>query len=171
MKFSWFFEEISSQASPQTLAVTKHICLGHFTWKIFSSNFQLRFWTIFLLNFVDFLMLFWSKLDGYVRTQHGSTSKTYKNHCIFQRNWAKIWFEIGVGILMKIFFMRNVPNKHVWSLRVSAVMFETIFPRKTMKFSCFFMFVDYCMDSYSNSMPWSSALLKHVLFARARSRK
>ena len=46
MNFSWFFEEISSQASPETLSVTRECCLGHFWWKIFSSNFQLLFWVI-----------------------------------------------------------------------------------------------------------------------------
>ena len=41
--------------------------------------------------------------------------------------------------LMKIFFIRNVPNNIPWLLKVSPVMPETIFPRKTVKkhdFSC-----------------------------------
>ena len=32
----------------------------------------------------------------------------------------KIWFKLGVGKLMKIFFMRNVPNNISWSLGVFA---------------------------------------------------
>ena len=56
----------------------------------------------------------------------------------------KIWFRLGVGKLMKIFFMRNVPNNISWSLGVFAVTSETIFPRKTMifhAFSCFLITV------------------------------
>ena len=53
----------------------------------------------------------------------------------------KIWFKIGVGKLMKIFFMRNVPNNISWSLGVLAVTSEMISPRKPWKkfhdFSCF----------------------------------
>ena len=42
---------------------------------------------------------------------------------------------------MKIFFMRNVPNNIPWSLKVCPVTSETLFPRKTMNFSCFSCFL------------------------------
>ena len=51
MNFSWFFEQISSPASPATLIVARECCLGHFWWKIFSSIFQLLFWSIFFAPF------------------------------------------------------------------------------------------------------------------------
>ena len=57
---------------------------------------------------------------------------------------------------MKIFFIRNVPNNIPWSLKMFPVMYVTIFPRKTMKNSCFFMYVDYCRASYSKCMHCSS---------------
>ena len=51
MKNSWVFAEISSQASPETLSVTRECCWGHFSWKIFSSIFQLLFWIMFFSQF------------------------------------------------------------------------------------------------------------------------
>ena len=133
-------------------------------------NFPTRIWTMFLLNFVeksnDFRMFRLYYRAVFAHNHQVCFKKAWK----IQRNWAKTWFKNGVGNLMKIFFMWNVPNNYSWSLRVSAVMFKTIFLRKTMKFSWFFMFVDYCRDSYS-SMHWSTALLKRTFFARARSRK
>ena len=45
-KKSWFFEEMSPEASPETLSVTRECCLRHFWWKIFSSFSQLLFWTV-----------------------------------------------------------------------------------------------------------------------------
>ena len=57
---------------------------------------------------------------------------------------------------MKIFFIRNVPNNLPWSLEMFPVMPVTIFPRKTMKKSCFFMYADYCRASHSNCMHCSS---------------
>ena len=53
---------------------------------------------------------------------------------------------------MKIFFIRNVPNKIPWSLKVFPVMHVTIFPRKTMKISCFFLLVHHCGALYSKSV-------------------
>ena len=41
MNFSCVFEEMPSQASPETLSVTREWCLKHFWWKILSSIFQL----------------------------------------------------------------------------------------------------------------------------------
>ena len=89
MNFLWFFEEISSQTSPETLSATRECCLGHFSWKIFSSIFQLIFWIMFFAQFRWNFHAFRSKLDGYVRIQHGSVHKTYENHWIFWWNWAK----------------------------------------------------------------------------------
>ena len=53
---------------------------------------------------------------------------------------------------MKIFFIRNVPNNIPWSLKVFPVMPVTIFPRKTMKNSCFFLPVCHCGTLYSKSV-------------------
>ena len=83
----------------------------------------------------------------------------------------KIWFKIGVGKSMKIFFIRNVPNNIPWSLEVFPVMPVTIFPRKPVKNPCFFMFADYCRDSNSKCMHYSIALQKRVCFMRDRRRK
>ena len=54
--------------------------------------------------------------------------------------------------MMKIFFIRNVPNNIPWSLKVFPVMPVTIFPRKTMKKSCFFLPVCHCGTLYSKSV-------------------
>ena len=89
----------------------------------------------------------------------------------FDEIMQKIWFKIGVGKLMKIFFMRNVPNNIPWSLNVSPVTSETIFPRKPLNFSCFFMFADYCRDFYSKCMHCGIALQKRAFLVRARSQK
>ena len=53
---------------------------------------------------------------------------------------------------MKIFFIRNVPNNIPWSRKVFPVMPVTIFPRKTMKKSCFFLPVCHCGTLYSKSV-------------------
>ena len=58
MKFSCFFRGIPSVASPAPQLVVREWCLVHFWWKIFSSIFQILFWTIFLLDFVEKSMLF-----------------------------------------------------------------------------------------------------------------
>ncbi len=135
--------------------------LGNVVWdisdeKYFHQIFNSYFEPCFLLNFVEIFMLFWSKLDGYVRIQHGSEDKTYENHWIFRWNLTKTWLKIGVGNLMKIFFIRNVPNNIPWSLKMLPVMPATIFPRKTIKNSRFFMYADYCRASHSKYMRWSS---------------
>ena len=100
-----------------------------------------------------------------------TADKTYENHWIFDEMMQKIWFKIGVGNLMKIFFIRNVPNNIPWSLKVFPVMSVMIFPRKTIQNSCFFMFVDYCSDFNSKCMHYSIALQKRAFFVRARNRK
>ena len=89
----------------------------------------------------------------------------------FWWNQAKTWFKIRVGKLMKIFVIRNVPNNIPWSLKVSPVTWETILTRKTMIFSCVFMFSDYCRDSYSKCMRCVIASQKHPILLRARSQK
>ena len=89
----------------------------------------------------------------------------------FDEIMQKIWFKMRVGKLMKIFFMRNVSNTIPWSLKVFPMMPETTFPPKSIKKSWFFMFVDNCRDSYSNSMHYSISLLKRTFFVRAKSRK
>ena len=71
---------------------------------------------------------------------------------IFDEIMQKLWFKIGVGKSVKIFFIRNVPNKIPWSLKVFPVMPVTIFPRKTMKNPCFFLPVRHCGALYSKSV-------------------
>ena len=97
-------------------------------------------------------MLFRSKLDSYMRIHHDRTDKTMKIIEFFDEIMQKLWFKIGVGKLMKIFFIRNVPNNIPWSLKVFPVMPVTIFPRKTMKNSCFFLPVCHCGTLYSKSV-------------------
>ena len=70
----------------------------------------------------------------------------------FDEIMQKLWFRIGVGNLKKIFFIRNVPNIIPWSLKVFPVMPVTIFPRKPMKNSCFFLPVCHCGTLYSKSV-------------------
>ena len=57
----------------------------------------------------------------------------------FDEIMSKTWFKMRVGKLMKIFFMRNVPNNIPWSLKVFPVMFQTVFPPKTIKKNMFFI--------------------------------
>ena len=71
-----------------------------------------------------------------------------KLHEIFTQNEQKIYFKLGVGKSMKIFFIRNVLNIIPWPLTVVPGMPLTVFLEKNMKISCFFMLVDYCRDSY-----------------------
>ena len=73
--------------------------------------------------------------------------------------------------MMKIFFIRNAGNNIPSSLKVFSVMPLAEFPRKTMIFSCVFMFSAYCRVSYSKCMLYAIALQKRVSFVRARSRK
>ena len=68
-------------------------------------------------------------------------------------------------------FIRNVPNNIPWSLKMFPVMCVTIFPRKTVKNPCFFMFADYCRDSNSKYTHHSTALQTRVFFMRERSQK
>ena len=142
MKISWFFEEISSQASPATLSVTRECCLGHFSWKIFSSIFQLSFWTIFFAWFHQKSNDFHRFCLYYHAVAVHNHQVCFKKHEIFNEIEQKTWFKIGVGKLMKIFFMWNVPNNIPWPLKVSPVISETIFPRKPIKNACGFMFRD-----------------------------
>ena len=112
MKISWVFEEISFHASPGTLAVSRECCLGHFSWKIFSSFFQLVFWIQFLLYFVENFMLFWSKLDGYVWIQHGIADKTYENSWIFWWNRAKNTVQNRSWNFDENIFHQKCPKQH-----------------------------------------------------------
>ena len=158
MDFLWFFEEISSQASLETLSVTRECCLGHFWWKIFSSIFQLLFWTIFFAWFNQKYNNFHIICLHYHVVFTHNPPVYFKKHEIFNEIERNAWFKIGVGKLMKIFFMRNVPNNIPWLLKVFPVLPVTIFPRKTMNFSCLFMFSDHCRDFYSKRMYGGIAL-------------
>ena len=55
--------------------------------------------------------------------------------------------------------------------KACALMPVTIFPRKTIKKSMFFMFGDYCRDSNSKYTHHSTALQKRVFFMMERSQK
>ena len=46
----------------------------------------------------------------------------------FDEIMQKIWFKIGVGNSMKIFFIRNAPNTIPWSLKVFPGMTVMMFP-------------------------------------------
>ena len=98
-------------------------------------------------------------------------SKPMKIIGFFDEIMQKIWFKIWVGKMMKIFFIRNAGNNIPLSLKVFSVMPLAEFPRKTMIFSCVFMFSDHCRVSYSKYMLYAIALQKRVCFVRARSRK
>ena len=67
------------------------------------------------------------------------------------KSLQKLWLKIGVGNLMKIFFIRNAPNTIPLSLKVLPVMTVMVFPRKTMNFSCFFSPGCHCGTPYSKS--------------------
>ena len=86
MKKSWFSHEIPPQASPKTLSVMREYYFRHFWWKIFSSFFQLIFWTIFFAqfrwNFHDILKHSWHLFTT-------TSDKTYENHWIFWWNHSK----------------------------------------------------------------------------------
>ena len=79
-------------------------------------------------------------------------TKPMKIIAFFDGIMQKICFKIGVGKSMKIFFIRNVPSNIPWSLKVFPVMPVMIFPRKTMKNSCFFLPVCHCGTLYSKSV-------------------
>ena len=65
------------------------------------------------------------------------------------KSLQKVWLKIGVGNLMKIFFIRNTPNTIPLSLKVFRVMTVMVFPRKTMHFWCFFSPDCHCGSAYS----------------------
>ena len=69
----------------------------------------------------------------------------------FDEIMQKLWLKIGVGNLMKIFFIRNAPNTIPLSLKVFPVMTVMVFPRKIMNFSCFFSPDCHCGTPYSKS--------------------
>ena len=110
MKSLRFFKEISSQTSPQTLSVARKYCLGQFSWKIFSPIFQLLFWTMFFARFHQ------KSNDFHRFCLHCHAVFAHNHQVRFKKTWIfneieqKTWFKIGVGKLMKIFFMRNIPN-------------------------------------------------------------
>jgi len=131
--------------------------------QISNSYFELCFCSISLKN----PMIFIDLVCTIMLYSHITNKIASKNHEIFNEIEQKIWFKTGVGILMKIFFMPIAIWQHSWPLRVSAVTSETIFPRKTMKIPCFFMFVGYCRDSYSKCMHYSIALQNRT-FLRGR---
>ena len=130
MNFSWFFEEISSQSSPETLSVIRECCLRHFWWKYFHQNSNSYLKAYFLLDSLEIFMLFRSKLASFMRIHHDSTDKTMKIIELFDEIMQKLWLKIGVGNLMKIFFIRNAPNNISWSLKVFPVMTVMMFPFK-----------------------------------------
>ena len=68
------------------------------------------------------------------------------------KSLQKLWLKIGVGNLMKIFFIRNAPNTIPLSLKVFPVMTVMVFPWKNMKFSCFFSPGCHCGTPYSKSV-------------------
>ena len=90
----------------------------------------------------------------------------------FDEIMQKIWFKIGVGKLMKIFFIRNVPNNIPWSLKIFPVMSVMIFPRKTIKkihvFPCLAITVG---SPIVNAPHYSIALQKRVFLMRERRQK
>ena len=144
---------------------------GTFLIKIFSSIFQIIFWTIFLYDFIKKFNDFHRLCLHYHAVFVHNHQVWLKKHENFNEIEQNTWFKIGVGKSMKIFFMTNAPNNIPWPPKVSPVMFETIFPRKTMNFSCFFMFSDYCRVSYSKCMHCGIALQKRAFLVRARSQK
>ena len=94
-----------------------------------------------------------------------------KKHENFTEIMQKIQFKIGVGKMMKIFFIRNAPNSIVWPLKVFPYYACGEITLMHVKKSSFFMFVDYYRDSNSKCMHYIIALQKRVSFVRARSRK
>ena len=105
--------------------------------RISNSYFE----SYFSLNFVEIFMFFKANLKVMCKYSMPVQTKPMKIIGFFNEIQQKIWFKIGVGNLTKIFFLRIAIWQLSWPLRVSAVTSETLFPRKTMKFSCFSMFV------------------------------
>ena len=112
-----------------------------------NSYFESRFFLDFIKKYNDFHR-FCMHYHAVFAHNH---QVCFKKHANFNEIEQKTWFKIGVGKVMKIIFIRNVPNNIPWSLKVSPVTLETIFPRKAMIFSRFFMFCDYCRDFYRNA--------------------
>ena len=155
MKKSWFFEGISSRTSPQTVPVTRKYCVGHFLWKKIHQFSNSYFEPYFLLDFIKNPMIFIGFICTTMLYSHITIKFASKKHENFNEIEQKTWFKIRVGILMKIFSIRNVPNSIPWSLKVFPMTSVTVIPPKTMKISCFFKFVDNCRDCCSNSMHYS----------------
>ena len=95
---------------------------------------------------------FRSKLDSYMRIHHDSTDKTYENHWIFWWNHVKNIVQNRSWKIDENIFHQKCPKQHSRSLKVLPVMPVTIFPRKTMKNSCFFLLVCHCGTLYSKSV-------------------
>ena len=95
---------------------------------------------------------FISTILMYSHISHITIKFASKKHEIFNEIMQKLWFKIGVRKSMKIFFIRNVPNNIPWSLKVFSGMPVTIFPRKPMKKSFFFLPVCHCGTLYSKSV-------------------
>ena len=124
--------------------------------KYFHQNFNSYFEPCFLLDFIKNINDF-HVFCPYYRTVYAQNHQVcFKKHEIFNEIEMKTWFKIWVDILMKIFSMRIAPRQYSWPLRVSAVVSEMIFPRKTVIFAWFFMYLDYCRVSYSKCMHCSS---------------
>ena len=96
-------------------------------------------------------MLFRSKLAVLCEDFMIVQINAMKSIDFFDEIIQKWWLKIGVGKLMKIFFIRNAPNTIPLSLKVFPVMTVMIFPRKTMNFSCLFSPDCHCGTSYSKS--------------------
>ena len=94
--------------------------------------------------------------------------KPMKSIEFFDKIMQKSQFKIGVGKSMKIFFIRNVPNIIPWPLTVVSVIPLTMFLRKTMKNSCFFMLVHYCRDSYCKCINYSIGRSEQIWAWRER---
>ena len=118
-----------------------------------------------------FSMIFIGISYTFMMYSHTTIKFATKKHEIFNRMYWKIYFNIGVGKSTKIFFIRNVANNILLSLKMFPVMPLAPLPRKSMIFSCVFMFSDYCRVSYSKCMHCGSALQKRALLVRARSQK
>ena len=112
MKKSWFFEGISSQTSPQTLAMTRKYCLGHFWWKIFSSIFQLLFWTIFFARFHQKSNDFHRVYLHYHAVFAHNHQVCFKKAWNFRRNWAKNMIQNRSWKIDENIFHEKCPKQH-----------------------------------------------------------
>ena len=126
--------------------------------KYFHQNFNSYFEPRFHLNFVEICMFLKQTWWLCANTAWCSTDKTCENHWFFDEIMRKTWSKIWVGNLMKIFSMWIAPRRHSCPIKVCTVVSEMIFPRKTIKFSWFFMYADYCRVSYSKCMHCSRVI-------------